>query len=247
MLLHTSCMMACLEDIFQYLGADSSQYDFGPPLVSEVFEGKWVCYPLMWFYWAQMEKALTAHLADGYTHVVYVDIARCSESLDPDRILSLLNELNADEKAVSILENMHHSWQRTGCPGVPLVPAFAILLKLYLKQVDDRLMAEGVTFVRLQDDFRLLCFGQDEADAALNLLKATLREIGLSTHRGKTGIVAVDQVLRHRYWKTLGLKRTLQHGIARPALNHALTFPWFRPAALKLLARLYGHNCRAMI
>jgi len=245
-LLHTSCMMACMGDIIQYLGADWDGYDFGPPLVSEALEGSWGSRPLMWFYWARLEKVFMAHFENGYTHVVYGDVARCSETLDPVRVASLLKATNADEEAVNILGNMHRSWQRAGCPGIPLIPAVAILLKLYFKKVDDRLTDAGITFVRLQDDFRLLCHGPDEADAALRLLTGTLQEIGLSTNAKKTGIVAVNDVLRHRRWKSLGLKRTFQNGIGRPLLNRALIFPWLRPAALRLLMLLYGRNCRAM-
>ncbi len=246
-LLHTSCILACLGDIFQYLGKDSDQYDFGPPLPSEVWGGGGGSRPLMWFYWARLEKAFNAHLEKGcYTHVVYGDIARCSETLDPDRIIALLKEACADEEAVAILGNMHRSWQRSGCPGIPLVPAFGILTKLYLKKVDDRLREAGITFVRLQDDFRLLCFGQEEADAALKLLTETLHEIGLSTNPGKTRIVAVSDARRYRHWKFLGVKRTLQNGVGLPLLNQVLIFPWLRPVTLKLLARLYGHNCRTM-
>ncbi len=246
LLLHTSCVTACYPAILRYLPAHSDDYDFGPPLVSEMLHGSWGQHRMVQSYWARLERALDRHLANGYTHVARGDIARCGESLEPERLSSLLKEANADEDGVRVLDQMHRSWQQAGSRGLPHTGVgFRVLLKLYLREVDGRLRREGLTFVRLQDDFRFLCRAESEARAALDALSAALTDTGLSLNPDKTQIVSMKEVPGSWRWRSLSLKRIFSEGIGQPALSDALQSPVLRPLALRLLGRLYGHRCRS--
>ncbi len=152
LLLHVSCLMACLVYISRYLGPDQDGYDFSYPMCREFPQWAYGRYPLAWFYRWKMEQAFSAHLQSDFTHVLYSDILQCGATLDPVRICGTLRQIKAPPDAVDTLLKMHQSWQQNGCPGIPLMPGSPILLKIQLKPVDDELIRAGLTFIRFLDD-----------------------------------------------------------------------------------------------
>jgi hypothetical protein len=244
LVLHTSCVVACHLPIVRYMPADSSVYDYGPPLLHELTEGSWGHYRTMLSYWARLERAMQGHLANGFSHVLFADVASCIESVNPERLSALLRESGADEDAVRVLDQMHRSWRSSGCRGLALTGGFRVLIKPYFKAVDDRLCSQGLTFLRLQDDFRVLCDGEDDARAALRVLSDALACGGFALNQSKTHIFSRDELRRfsRKMWQLNGA-RTLSGGIGLPALADALVFPALRVPALHLLRLLYGHRC----
>jgi hypothetical protein len=241
-LLHTSCVVACCHALVRYLPADSDAFDFGPPLIRELSEGSFGRHQTMMSYWARLDLAMQRHFDAGFSHVLFTDVARCIESIDPERMLVLLREADADDDAIRLLEKMHRFWQRAGCRGLPLTAGFRVLIKLYLKSVDDRLRSEGITFLRLQDDFRLFCHGENEARHALSILSDALAACGFTLNERKTCIFSRSELRWSWKKRRLDWTRTLSQGVGLPALSDALRFRALRPSALRLLRLFYGRR-----
>jgi len=242
LLLHVSCLIACMAQISRYLRPDRDRYDFTYPMRADFPRWAYGRYPLAWFYRWKMEQVFNAHLQADFTHVLHSDIERCNDSLDPVRICGTLRDIHAPPDAVDTMLRMHQSWRRTGGPGVPLMPGVPLLLKIQLKPMDDKLIDEGLTFVRFLDDFRVLCRGPEEAEASIALLSGGLNAVGLSMNMRKTRIVGVEEVRKFYRWAKFNLKITFRNGIGRPLLYLALSVPPLRPVALALLKLMYGNN-----
>lgn len=64
-----------------------------------------------------------------------------------------------------------------------------LLANLYLNPLDHLLAGAGYAMVRYADDFAILCRSREEADGALEKVKAWVEENGLTLHPTKTKIV----------------------------------------------------------
>lgn len=242
LLLHTSCVVACCSAIVRLLTPDADEVDSGPPLVRELSKGTWGL-TTMAAYWSRLDRQVERWLATEFTHVVYADIERCIESLHAGRISRLLTAAGADPDAVRVMDDMQRVWQRHGHRGLPLTMGFKVLLKLYLKSVDDALHRQGLTFARLQDDFRIVCHGEAEATSALEGLRNALTACGLVLNESKTRTFSRAQARWSPSRWRLESARRLSQGIVQPALADALEVRPLRPAALRLLKLLYGRRC----
>ncbi len=244
LLLHTSCVVACCSALLRYLPADSDNFDFGPPRLCELSRGSFGTHPNMLPYWAEFGRATERKFDAGYSHVVFADIAHCIRSIDPERVSELLREAGADEDTIRVLAAMHRFWQRAGCSGLPLTAGFRILIKLYLRSVDDRLRSQGISFVRLQDDFRLFCHSETEASCALSILSNALAACGLALNESKTHLFSRNEWRWSWKKRRLDWTRTLGIGVGLPILSDALGFRPLRPWTLRLLRVLYGRLCQ---
>jgi hypothetical protein len=242
LLLHTSCVIACQDAVVRHLDAFSDANDLGPPLLSELSAGSFGDRATMFAYWEQMDARTRHPLDSGFSHVVITDIRRCIESMDPRRTLNLLRQAGSCPDAVRVLSAMHESWERAGCRGLPLVAGFRLLIKLYLKEVDDRLRAEGISFIRLQDDFRLFCLSERDAAQALAVLTEALTASGLSLNREKTLVLPAGEFRRSWQKRMLDCKRTFSRGVLFPFLSDSLRVPMLRPAVIRLLRAGYSRR-----
>jgi hypothetical protein len=244
LLLHTSCAIACCNALLRQLPADVDAYDRSPPVRGELKNCSLGNHPMR-YYWMTVDRLITEHFTKtGFSHVVFADIGRCIESIDVVQISSLLREARADESAVEWLGRMHQSWQRAGCDGLPMAPGFRLLLKFYLREVDQRLHSAGFCFVRLQDDFRILCNGVSEGRRALDVLLDALAVRGLKLNDRKTHVITRAQYKRSWQRWHADCSRIFGEGIGIPALAEAVRSPILRPAAVVLLRRLYTRRCQ---
>ena len=108
---------------------------------------------------------------------------RLGSKISDSRTLKLIERfLTAD-----ILDGMKQWSPATGAPqGAVLSP---LLSNVYLDPLDHLVAEQGIQMVRYADDFVILCRSREEAEAALALVEAWVREAGLTLHPEKTCIV----------------------------------------------------------
>jgi RNA-directed DNA polymerase len=132
-------------------------------------------------------------LKAGYTHVVDADLKAYFDSIPHDRLMARVEELISDGRILDLLRSWLKQdilrglerWTPTG--GTPQGAVISPLLaNLYLHPLDERLMARGYQMVRYADDFVVLCRSQEEAEAALQVIRDWVAENGLMLHPDKT-------------------------------------------------------------
>jgi RNA-directed DNA polymerase len=107
---------------------------------------------------------------------------RVKDSISDGRVLDLIRSWLEQD----ILKGLERWTPTAGTPqGAVISP---LLANLYLHPLDERMMARGYRMVRYADDFVILCRNPEEADAALETVRAWVAENGLTLHPDKTHV-----------------------------------------------------------
>jgi RNA-directed DNA polymerase len=133
----------------------------------------------------------------GRRWVVETDIANCFEAIPHDRLMTAIEERVVDRHVLKLLRAMLRAGvmqdgavrrSDTGTPqGGVLSP---VLCNVYLHRLDRQWTERGIgVLVRYADDLVVMCRSRQEAERALQALKAILAELGLQTKDAKTRIV----------------------------------------------------------
>lgn len=140
-------------------------------------------------------------LRAGYTYVVDADLKAYFDSIPHARLMERVEARISDGRVLELIESWLQQdiltglerWTPTsGSPqGAVISP---LLANLYLHPLDERLMAQGYRMVRYADDFVVLCADQDEAEAALALIRDWVDVNELSLHPDKTHMGDCRQV-----------------------------------------------------
>ena len=160
-------------------------YAFRPnPETKEKLRGQ---HPAMWQMLAYMEQ--------GATHLVDMDLAKFFDTMNRQRLFSLLRERIEDERIVRLIASrlsagvMKDSREPTsvGVPqGGPLSP---FLSNVYLDELDKTLTERGHLFVRYADDFRIFKFNRSRAKRAYKSVTRLLEEhLLLKVNREKSSV-----------------------------------------------------------
>jgi len=141
----------------------------------------------------RVDKLLKA----GNNWVVDADLKSYFDTIPQERLMERIREKIADGRVLKLLERMLQAgvmdsakgWQPTeeGTPqGAVISP---LLSNLYLDGLDWHMAHNGCQMVRYADDFIVLCRSQEQAQAALELVKSWVEENGLRLHPTKTRLV----------------------------------------------------------
>lgn len=133
----------------------------------------------------------------GQCWVVDADIKGYFDNIPQDQLMHALREHISDGKALEMIEHMlkkgvmetAKGWQPTemGTPqGAVISP---LLANIYLNPLDHFMAQQGREMVRYADDFVILCSSQQEAEEALEQVRAWMAKAGLTLHPTKTRIV----------------------------------------------------------
>lgn len=141
----------------------------------------------------EVERLLHA----GFTHVVDVDIKGYFDTIDHGRLIGRVRERVADGRVVRLIEGFLKvgvmegtDWQQAKEEGTPQGGVISPLLaNIYLDPLDWQMAGSGFAMVRYADDMVVLCRSQEEAEAALSLLKEWMEDAGLTLHPDKTRVV----------------------------------------------------------
>ena len=132
-------------------------------------------------------------LKEGFTYVVDADLKGYFDSIPHDQLMQRVEERLSDGRILELLGRWLgqdiikglERWQPTsGTPqGAVISP---LLANIYLHPLDERLAALGYRMVRYADDFVVLCSTREEAEAALQEIRAWVDDNGLCLHPDKT-------------------------------------------------------------
>ena len=165
-----------------------------------------------------MNKALK-YINEGYTFIIDVDIEKYFDTVNHDKLISILRERMNDSQTLhlirsflkaGVMENGLVSPSIEGVPqGGPLSP---LLSNIYLDKLDKELEYRGLRFVRYADDFNIFVKSKDSAKRVKESISSWLdRKLFLKVNIDKTKIVKPNdsEFLGFGFWKKDGVWRLL--------------------------------------
>lgn len=158
-----------------------------------------------------IEEALV-YLNEGYEWVIDLDIEKYFDTVNHDKLISILRERINDAKTLrlvrqflqaGVMENGLISPSKEGVPqGGPLSP---ILSNVYLDKLDQELEARGLHFVRYADDCNIFVKSEMAADRVMKSVTGWLeRKLRLKVSATKTKVVRPmkSNFLGFTFWKS---------------------------------------------
>ena len=157
-----------------------------------------------------MNKVLE-YINEGYTYIIDVDIEKYFDTVNHDKLISILRERMNDSTTLhlirsflkaGVMENGFVSPSLEGVPqGGPLSP---LLSNIYLDKLDKELEYRGLRFVRYADDFNIFVKSKDSAKRVKESVASWLeRKLFLKVNAEKTKIVRPkdSEFLGFGFWK----------------------------------------------
>jgi len=158
-----------------------------------------------------VEEALT-YLNEGYEWVIDLDIEKYFDTVNHDKLISILRERIKDAKTLrlirqflqaGVMENGLISPSEEGVPqGGPLSP---VLSNVYLDKLDKELESRGLCFVRYADDCNIFVKSEMAANRVIKSVTSWLeRKLKLKVSATKTKVVrpTKSNFLGFTYWKS---------------------------------------------
>lgn len=158
-----------------------------------------------------IEEALE-YLNEGYEWVIDLDIEKYFDTVNHDKLVSILRERINDAKTLrlirqflraGVMENGLLSPSKEGVPqGGPLSP---ILSNVYLDKLDKELEARGLCFVRYADDCNIFVKSEMAANRVMKSITSWLeRKLRLKVSATKTKVVrpTESKFLGFTFWKS---------------------------------------------
>jgi RNA-directed DNA polymerase len=145
-------------------------------------------------------RLVDTRLKDGCVHVVDADIEAFFDTIPHEPLLELVKIRVHDERVIRLIR----TFLKAGVMGdeAPLylpeegTPQGGVisplLANIYLDPLDQVMVEQGLEMVRYADDFVILCYSRNEAEAALDMVKEWIAAAGLTLHPTKTKIVDVS-------------------------------------------------------
>lgn len=150
-------------------------------------------------------RRVYGQLVGGHHHVVDIDIKGYFDTIEQERLLKLLEEDVADGAVIALIKKflkagvLHEDGELeatdTGTPQGGVVSP--LLSNLYLDELDHLMEAEGYAMSRYADDMVVLCRTREEAEKALESVRAWMEKAGLTLHPEKTRIVDMSEPKTH--------------------------------------------------
>lgn len=141
-------------------------------------------------------RCVESLLNEGYVFVVDADLKGYFDSIPKDRLQEMIQQKISDRRVLKliqqfldqgIMEELRTWTPEAGVPqGAVLSP---VLSNVYLNPLDHAMADHGSQMVRYADDFVILCRTQEEAEAALTVVRQWVADYGLTLHPEKTHIV----------------------------------------------------------
>jgi len=137
------------------------------------------------------------------THVALADIADFYPRIYHHRLENALSNATSRSQHVTAIMKLLSGWNGTETFGIPVGNAPSrVLAEVTISDVDDALLANGVTFIRYNDDYRIFTKSHDEAYRALAFLAEVLyRNHGLTLQPQKTHVLSAKD-FHTRYLST---------------------------------------------
>ena len=143
-----------------------------------------------------MNKVLE-YLNDGYEWVIDLDIEKYFDTVNHDKLVSILRERVKDDITLHLIRSILNSGvMEDGLvspseEGVPQgSPVSCVLSNIYLDKLDKELEARGLRFVRFADDVNIFVKSEMSADRVMKSISSWLeRKLFLKVSATKTKVV----------------------------------------------------------
>lgn len=139
-------------------------------------------------------------LNDGYHWVVDADLKSYFDTINHDKLMSLVEEKISDGAILNLIrqflkqgifDGVKHWEPEDGTPQGGVISP--LLSNIYLNPLDHCMAVSGYEMVRYADDFVILCRSEQQAQAALEAVSGWVMEFKLTLHPQKTRIVDATQ------------------------------------------------------
>jgi len=138
-------------------------------------------------------------LRQGCRYVVDVDLKSYFDTIPHDKLLEEVRKYVADSRVLAVIEaflkadimdGMRQWTPESGAPqGAVISP---LLSNLYLNGLDHHMADQGYEMTRYADDLVIQCRSREEAERALETVRAWTARMGLVLHPTKTKIVDAE-------------------------------------------------------
>ena len=138
-------------------------------------------------------------LKEGCRYVVDVDLKSYFDTIPHDKLLDAVRQHVADSQVLALIEaflkadimdGVRQWTPESGAPqGAVLSP---LLSNLYLNALDHQMVGSGYEMTRYADDLVIQCRSREDAERALELVRAWTVQAGLTLHPTKTKIVDAE-------------------------------------------------------
>jgi hypothetical protein len=208
--------------------------------------------------WSDFSGCVHAQLVHG-KYLLSTDLANYFENIDLSvlsrSMIDMIPELTceAPEKAevreqVVQLFGYLSNWTYRPERGLPQNrDASSFLANLYMRSVDNAMIAQGYEYFRYMDDIKIVCDDEPSARRALKQLILELRPLGQFVNSGKTAIIpATDTqaVKKHVGTNSLEMKRIDSAWRSRSLKPISRTFLPLKKLTLKTLSDSSGYDSR---
>ena len=157
-----------------------------------------------------MNKVLE-YINEGYTYIIDVDIEKYFDTVNHDKLISILRERMNDSTTLHLIRSflkagvMENGFVSPSIEGVPQGgPLSPLLSNIYLDKLDKELEYRGLRFVRYADDFNIFVKSKDSAKRVKESISSWLeRRLFLKVNAEKTKIVRPkdSEFLGFGFWK----------------------------------------------
>lgn len=157
-----------------------------------------------------VDRALE-YLNDGYEWIVDFDIEKYFDTVNHDKLISILREKVKDDKTLHLVRTFLKAGVMEGGLTSPTVegvpqggPLSPILSNIYLDKLDKELESRGLHFVRYADDFDVFVKSEMAADRVMASVTSWLgRKLFLKVSATKTKVVrpSKGEFLGFTFWK----------------------------------------------
>ena len=158
-----------------------------------------------------MNKVLE-YLNDGYEWVIDLDIEKYFDTVNHDKLVSILRERVKDDITLHLIRSilksgiMEDGLVSPSEEGVPQgSPVSCVLSNIYLDKFDKELEARGLRFVRFADDVNIFVKSEMSADRVMKSISSWLeRKLFLKVSATKTKVVRPkdSNFLGFTFWKS---------------------------------------------
>ena len=134
---------------------------------------------------------------NAFTHVVLTDIADFFPRLYLHRVEGALSNSTKNQNHVLALSRLFSQWNQRQSYGIPVGSAPArFIAEVSIDDIDKILRAQGITFVRYMDDYRLFADSHGQGYEHLaTLADALFKNHGLTLQQEKTSILSTEAFL----------------------------------------------------